>query len=320
MNRLFLKLAAIAGMAAMMAACGGNDDPVPTPTAAVATKNVVQVAQADPQFSILVEAVVKAKLDTTLSGAGPFTVFAPTNDAFVAALAELKLTKDQLLSSPDLAKILTYHVLGSKVLKADIPFGKPVASVQGDTLTIDTTAAITDQYGRKSKITATDILAANGVIHVIDKVILPKNIAAVATKNIVEIAASVPEFSTLVTALQAAGLTTTLASPGPFTVFAPTNAAFAKIPPATLSALLADKPALIKVLTYHVVPGKVLKSDVVPLIGKPIATAAGPSATFVVGSDLKITDQKNGQSQITATDTFATNGVIHTIDTVIMPN
>ena len=320
MNKLFLKLAAIAGMAAMAAACGGNDDPVPTPTAAVATKNVVQVAQADPQFSILVEAVVKAKLDTTLSGAGPFTVFAPTNDAFVAALAELKLTKDQLLSSPDLAKILTYHVLGSKVLKADIPFGKPVASVQGDTLTIDTTAAITDQYGRKSKITATDILAANGVIHVIDKVILPKNIAAVATKNIVEIAASVPEFSTLVTALQAAGLTTTLASPGPFTVFAPTNAAFAKIPPATLNALLADKPALIKVLTYHVVPGKVLKSDVVPLIGKPIATAAGPSATFVVGSDLKITDQKNGQSQITATDTFATNGVIHTIDTVIMPN
>ena len=320
MNRLFLKLAAIAGMAAMMAACGGNDDPVPTPTAAVATKNVVQVAQADPQFSILVEAVVKAKLDTTLSGAGPFTVFAPTNDAFVAALAELKLTKDQLLSSPDLAKILTYHVLSSKVLKADIPFGKPVASVQGDTLTIDTTAAITDQYGRKSKITATDILAANGVIHVIDKVILPKNIAAVATKNIVEIAASVPEFSTLVTALQAAGLTTTLASPGSFTVFAPTNAAFAKIPPATLNALLADKPALIKVLTYHVVPGKVLKSDVVPLIGKPIATAAGPSATFVVGSDLKITDQKNGQSQITATDTFATNGVIHTIDTVIMPN
>ena len=320
MNRLFLKLAAIAGMAAMMAACGGNDDPVPTPTAAVATKNVVQVAQADPQFSILVEAVVKAKLDTTLSGAGPFTVFAPTNDAFVAALAELKLTKDQLLSSPDLAKILTYHVLSSKVLKADIPFGKPIASVQGDTLTIDTTAAITDQYGRKSKITATDILAANGVIHVIDKVILPKNIAAVATKNIVEIAASVPEFSTLVTALQAAGLTTTLASPGPFTVFAPTNAAFAKIPPATLNALLADKPALIKVLTYHVVPGKVLKSDVVPLIGKPIATAAGPSATFVVGSDLKITDQKNGQSQITATDTFATNGVIHTIDTVIMPN
>ena len=320
MKRLFLKLAAIAGMAAMMTACGGNDDPVPTPTAAVATKNVVQVAQADPQFSILVEAVVKAKLDTTLSGAGPFTVFAPTNDAFVAALAELKLTKDQLLNSPDLAKILTYHVLGSKVLKADIPFGKPVASVQGDTLTIDTTAAITDQYGRKSKITATDILAANGVIHVIDKVILPKNIAAVATKNIVEIAASVPEFSTLVTALQAAGLTTTLASPGPFTVFAPTNAAFAKIAPATLSALLADKPALIKVLTYHVVPGKVLKSDVVPLIGKPIATAAGPSATFVVGSDLKITDQKNGQSQITATDTFATNGVIHTIDTVIMPN
>ena len=314
MKRLFLKLAAAIGIASVLAACGGNDD---TPAD---NKNIVQVALADPQFSILVEAVVKAKLDTTLSGTGPFTVFAPTNVAFAAALAELKLTKDQLLNSPDLAKILTYHVLQGKVLKANIPFGTPTATVQGDTLTIDSTATITDQVGRKSKITATDITATNGVIHVIDKVILPKNIAAVTTKNIVEIAAGNADFSTLVTALQAAGLTTTLAGPGPFTVFAPTNAAFAKIPAATLTALLADRPALIKVLTYHVVGAKVLKSDVVSLIGKPIATVAGPSATFVVGSDLKITDQKGGLSQITATDIFATNGVIHVIDTVIFPN
>ena len=141
------------------------------------------------------------------------------------------------------------------------------------------------------------------------------------TKNIVEVAVGAsPEFTTLVTALKAAGLDATLATPGPFTVFAPTNTAFAKIPPATLTALLADKAALTKILTYHVVAGKVLKADVVPLIGKPIATVAGPSATFVVGSDLKITDQKGGVSTITATDTLATNGVIHTIDTVLMPN
>ena len=318
MKRLFLKFAAIASLAGILAACGGSDDPAPIPNT---SKTLVEIAQGDPKFSILVEAVVKADLATTLSGAGPFTVFAPTNDAFVAALAELKLTKDQLLESPDLAKILKYHVLPSKVLKVGIPFGAAVPTVQGDTLTIDTTATITDQYGRKSKIIATDIEGKNGVIHAIDKVILPKNIAAVATKNIVEIAVgAAPEFTTLVSFLSAAKLTTTLAGPGPFTVFAPTNAAFAKLSTATVAALTADPALLAKVLTYHVVSGKVLKSDVVPLIGKPIVTVAGATATFVVDATLNITDQKGGKSKITATDIFATNGVIHTIDTVLIPN
>ena len=120
--------------------------------------------------------------------------------------------------------------------------------------------------------------------------------------------------------LSAAKLTTTLAGPGPFTVFAPTNAAFAKLSTATVAALTADPALLAKVLTYHVVSGKVLKSDVVPLIGKPIVTVAGATATFVVDATLNITDQKGGKSKITATDIFATNGVIHTIDTVLIPN
>jgi uncharacterized surface protein with fasciclin (FAS1) repeats len=136
---------------------------------------VVQIAQGDPQFSILVEAVVAADLATTLKSAGPFTVFAPTNAAFAAALTELAITKDALLANkPLLAKILTYHVVPGKIFKSSVPVGTPIKTVEGETFTVDATFAITDQRGRVAKITATDIDATNGVVHVIDKVILPK--------------------------------------------------------------------------------------------------------------------------------------------------
>lgn len=140
-----------------------------------ANKNIVATAQGDNRFSILVEAVVAAGLVDTLSGAGPFTVFAPTNDAFAAALTELGVTKDALFANTALlTKILTYHVVPGRVLKAEIPFDTAVATVQGETLTIDNTATITDQRARKAKIIITDVLTSNGVIHAIDKVILPK--------------------------------------------------------------------------------------------------------------------------------------------------
>jgi uncharacterized surface protein with fasciclin (FAS1) repeats len=140
-----------------------------------ADKNIVQTAQALPDFSVLVEAVIAADLVTTLSGPGPFTVFAPTNTAFGNALTELGITKDALFANKTLlSKILTYHVVPARVLKAEIPFGTAVTTVQGETLTIDNTATITDQRARKSKIVITDVLTSNGVIHAIDTVILPK--------------------------------------------------------------------------------------------------------------------------------------------------
>lgn len=144
--------------------------------------------------------------------------------------------------------------------------------------------------------------------------------AAAPTKNIVQLAAGTPDLSTLVTAVTAAGLTSTLSGPGPFTVFAPTNAAFAKIPPATLSALVGATPptTLTSILTYHVLAKKVLKADI-PL-GTAIATVQGGTITInVVGTDVIITDAKGGKSKITSTDIQATNGVVHLIDTVIMP-
>jgi uncharacterized surface protein with fasciclin (FAS1) repeats len=139
-----------------------------------ANKNIVQTAQALPDFSILVEAVVAADLATTLSGSGPFTVFAPTNAAFAALLTELGVSKADLLANkPLLTAVLTYHVLGARVLKADVVPGAQPNTVQGENFSISAALAITDKRARTSNIVATDVLTSNGVIHVIDRVILP---------------------------------------------------------------------------------------------------------------------------------------------------
>jgi transforming growth factor-beta-induced protein len=137
---------------------------------------VVQMAQLNPTFSVLVEAVVAANLATTLSGAGPFTVFAPTNDAFTAALTELSLTKAQLLASPALGGILTYHVVAGNVRAANVvalPKPASVTTVQGTPFTVDAALGITDGRARTANLVATDVIASNGVIHVISKVLLP---------------------------------------------------------------------------------------------------------------------------------------------------
>ena len=139
-----------------------------------ADKNIVQTAQALPDFSILVEAVVAADLATTLSGAGPFTVFGPTNAAFAALLTELGVSKADLLANkPLLTAVLTYHVLGARVLKADVVPGAQPNTVQGENFSISAALAITDRRARMANIVATDVLTSNGVIHVIDRVILP---------------------------------------------------------------------------------------------------------------------------------------------------
>lgn len=130
--------------------------------------------------------------------------------------------------------------------------------------------------------------------------------------DIVDTAVSAGNFKTLVTAVQAAGLVDTLKGPGPFTVFAPTDAAFAKIPKAKLDALLADKAALSKVLTYHVVPGKVMAADV--KAGK-VKTVEGSEVTLATKGGVMV-----DKAKVVKADVMASNGVIHAIDTVIMPN
>ena len=310
-RRSLLMLAAAGAGSALLSACGGGDDHNPP-------KNIVEVAQSLPDFSILVEAVLAADLATTLSGTGPFTVFAPTNAAFAALLTELGVTKEALLANKALlTAVLTYHVLPGKIEASAVGgvLGQPIATVQGGVFKIEATGGlkITDGRNRVANITSTDVAASNGVIHVIDKVILP------ADKTIVQTAiASAPEFSVLVEAVQAAGLVDALSAAGPFTVFAPTNAAFAAALAelgVTKEALFANTALLTAVLTYHVVPSRVFKAQVP--VGSPITTLQG--ATFTVGSDLAITDQVGRKANIVATDVLTSNGVIHVIDKVILP-
>lgn len=282
MQRRNALIVAALDTSALVAACGGGHDAEP-----IVVPNIVKLAQSSADLSILVEAVVSVGLVDTLSGAGPFTVFAPTNTAFAALLAELGVTKNQLLANKALlTTVLTYHVVPSKVASTAIPFGKAITTVQGAVLKIDNVAdavVITDGRNRTSKVVAVDLAASNGVIHIVDKVILP------ADKTIVQTAQALPQFSILVEAVIAANLQGTQSGPGPFTVFAPTNDAFVALLAelgVSKAALLANTALLGKVLTYHVVPGRVLKSDV-PL-NSPIATVQGE--TLTVNSSLAIVD------------------------------
>ncbi len=256
-------------------------------------------------------------------GEGPFTVFAPTNEAFAALPAG---TLDALLADPagDLTQILLYHVIPGKVMAADVTDGLEAETVQGGTVTF--TVADGKVMINDAEIVATDIEAANGVIHVIDTVLIPPadgEMAAEATPeaaeeamagDIVDVAAGNEDFSTLVAAVEAAGLVDALKGEGPFTVFAPTNAAFDALPAGTVDALLADPTGdLTQILLYHVVPGKVMAADVTD--GMEAETLQGGVVTFsVADGSVKIND-----ANIVATDIETSNGVIHVIDAVLLP-
>lgn len=306
-RRTLLLATALAAGSTLLQACGGSDDEP--------ERNIVQKAQANPELSILVEAVVAAGLVETLS-TGSLTVFAPTNAAFAALLTELGMTKAELLADkPLLTAVLSYHVLGQRVLRAEVPLGKAITPLSGGFFKIESSNGlqITDGRNRVTRIVDTDAYASNGVVHVVERVLLP------ADKDIVATAQSLPDFSILVEAVVAAGLVGTLQGPGPFTVFAPTNAAFAALlTELNMSKpdLLANKPLLTQVLTYHVVPARVLKAEVP--IGAAITTVQGE--TFTVNGSLQITDQQARLSQITATDVFTSNGVIHVVDKVLLPD
>jgi len=265
-------------------------------------KDIVETAIADGRFETLVAAVTAADLVDTLKGAGPYTVFAPTDDAFAKLPAG---TVDALLKDiPTLKDILLYHVVAGKVMAEDVVKLTSATTVLGEPVTISvsgSTVKVND-----AKVTVTDIECSNGVIHVIDTVLLPP-------KDIVETAMADDRFETLVSAVTAAGLVATLKGAGPFTVFAPTDDAFSKLPAGTVASLLNNIPALKDILLYHVVSGKVMAEDVVKLtsattvLGKPVTIS-------VVGSTVKV----NGATVI-ITDIECSNGVIHVIDTVLLP-
>ncbi|MFC3148243.1 fasciclin domain-containing protein [Piscinibacterium candidicorallinum] len=314
------KWLAVPLMAAGLAACGSDDHKNETPAP---TLNIVQTAANVSDFSTLVAAVQSAQLVNTLSGPGPFTVFAPTNAAFADLLSSLGLTSAQLLdpaNRPLLTAILTYHVLPAQVLRAQVPTGSAITTVQGGTFTVAANGnalTITDALGRTANITATDTRTTNGVIHTIDRVILPQGVLTIA-----QTARVIPGFSTL---LAAVGTSTAvgarLTGTAPTTVFAPTDTAFTNLLTSlglTPAQLLASPALVQQILLYHALDGQVLRTQVPT--NTAITTLQGGTFTVAAaGTGLRITDALTRQINITATDIRASNGVIHVVDTVLLP-
>jgi transforming growth factor-beta-induced protein len=255
-------------------------------------------------FSSLVSAVATAGLVDAVRGNGAgdgITVFAPTNAAFQALGA--------LPGNPELSEVLTYHVVAGRALAASLSDNQVLTTLQGGTVRFRTNPTRLEGIGNTVNITATDIVGRNGVIHVIDAVLLP---TAPVTQNIVELASATPDLSTLVTAIGAANLGGTLSGTGPFTVFAPVNSAFAAVPEAVLGRLLetGNVGILSKVLRYHVVPGRILAADLTE--GQTVTTVEGTTLRITLAGGARV----NG-ARITATDIPATNGVVHLIDGVL---
>jgi len=269
------------------------------------TQTIVQIASEAGSFNTLVAAVKAAGLAETLSGKGPFTVFAPTDEAFA------KLGKDAIadLLKPEnkakLTSILTYHVVGGSVPAAAVTGLKSAKTVQGCDVAIVVADGKVKVGG--ANVTKTDIMASNGVIHVLDSVILPP--------SLVDVAVGAGSFKTLVQAAVAAGLADTLAKGGPFTVFAPTDEAFAKLGKDTIADLLKpeNKAKLASILKHHVVAGTVLSGAAVKLT----------EATTINGTKLALKVEGKalmvGGAKVTAADVMAGNGVIHVIDAVLIP-
>jgi len=292
-----------------------TDIPEPTATPEPEVMDIVDTAVADGRFTTLVAAVTAAELVDTLKSEGPFTVFAPTDDAF-AALPEG--TVESLLlpeNKQALTDILLYHVVSGSVMAEDVVSLESAATVLGKDVAIKVDMG--NVYINDAQVIITDIETSNGVIHVIDAVILPPSEEeAMMEKTIVDIAVADGRFNTLVAAVTAADLVETLSGEGPFTVFAPTDDAFAALPEGTLESLLLpeNKQVLTDILLYHVISGKVMAADVVGL----------SSAPTVLGKDITITVTDgnvylNDTIQVIITDIEASNGVIHVIDAVLLP-
>jgi transforming growth factor-beta-induced protein len=265
----------------------------------------------------LVAAVKAAGLVDALKGKGPFTVFAPTDEAFSKLPAG---TLDNLLKPENkktLQAILTYHVVPGKVTAGQVVKLSSAKTLQGQKVAI-----AVSKGGVKvdnANVVKTDIACSNGIIHVIDAVILPKETTAASPKpvqpDVVDTAVAAGSFKTLVAAVKAAGLVETLKGEGPFTIFAPTDEAFAKLPEATLQDLLKpeNQSKLQAILTYHVVSGRVMAADVVKL--NSAKTVNGKTVSITVDGGKVGVDNAN----VIKTDIECSNGVIHVIDTVILP-
>jgi len=289
---------------------------------AAPTKNIVETAQSTPQLSSLVDALVAADLVDTLSGDGPFTVFAPTNDAFDAISATVAG-----LSTEQLKEVLEYHVVNGEAKAEDLSNMEVLLPLlRGHSLGVhihpDGTVRIVGENNAVT-VTTANVLCTNGVVHIVDAVIVP-NVMPIPpapspdppTDDILETAMSTPQLSSLVGAIKTAGLVDVLSGDGPFTVFAPTNDAFDAIS-AVVAGLTTEQ--LAQVLEYHVVNGLAKSSDLTNMqVLLPLFSGHS------LGVDLeewgiRIVGETNAVS-VTIADRLCTNGVVHIVDAVLIPN
>jgi transforming growth factor-beta-induced protein len=316
-NKFLLTLSVAA--AAFLTACSDDTEDsnsMPEP----ASNTIVDVA-VNNDFNTLVSALQRVNLDATLEGEGPFTVFAPTDQAFQDLLDELKIQSLDEVSDADLTEILLNHVVSGKVMSTDLSTGyvSTLASGPGET-NINAYIDLTDgvMINGRAKVTNPNIEASNGVVHVIDKVLLVPNAVDAAVAN--------PNLSILVAALTREDLdfdfVTTLSGDGPFTIFAPTNDAFVALLESNMNwNELADIPAatLEAVLKYHVIAGaNVTSADITD--GQMPETFEGTTVTLnKMGSDVTVTDANDNTANVALPDVQTGNAVIHVIDKVIVP-
>lgn len=311
----YVKAALLAcACAGFLSACGGDDDDPPV----AMQKNIAEVAK-DQGFNALLAAVTKAGIGGTLTDANAqLTVFAPTDQAFANLATRLGFADAaamvDALPPAALQSILNYHVLAARRSAADLRAGgasQTTAYTYANaparlSLDFSNGVRITDAALTVATVTTADVAASNGVIHVVDKVLVPPGVL-----NIVQMAQVNPSFSSLVAAVVASNLQGTLGGTGPFTVFAPSNTAFAAAPQNLSAAQLRT------VLTYHVLSSQVLSTQIP--FGTPVATVAGQTISFVSATPPRIRDTTAVEASITAVDVRASNGVIHVVDKVLIP-
>ena len=324
MRYLKSRLLAVLATSAFLAACGGSDDEVLSPSG-----DVAQVASVEG-YSALLAAAQKAGLAAALTDpTATLTVFAPTDAAFDTLATTLGFANASAmvgaLDADTLDKILSYHVLPTRQTSSALASGGATQATLYNfpgntpaTIGIDTSTgfALVDAALNRAMVSAADVPATNGILHGIDKVLVPPGVL-----NLVQMAQSNPDFSVLVEAVVTANLAGTLSGPGPFTVFAPTNGAFV----AALAELATTKPALLAradlgaILSYHALNGDVRAADVEALPKPAVINTLLTGKTFSVDANLAITDGIGRMAMLVATDVVGSNGVIHAIDKVLLP-
>lgn len=299
-----LMLPLLMAVGVLFAVSCSDDDPTPDPPE---EEDIIDIASGNSQFSTLVAAIQRADLVDDLRAAGPFTVFAPTNQAFTDA----GITNVNDVPVEDLRDILLYHVVSGRVLSSQVNSGEVPTLLEGQSLNFMVSGG-TITINEDIEVATADLNASNGVIHVIDGVLMPEE----ESNTIADIVMGDEDFSTLLAAVLEADLDAALLEQGPFTVFAPTNAAFEAY--LTANGLTAEdllgSPDLADILTYHVVEGEVPASaveagSVTSLNESPFYVSIDPDGNVWI----------NGNTQVVTTDIEADNGIIHVLDYVITP-